>query len=135
MASNATSRMGMYGQRLLDNDYVQDNLAQAVESLRAAYRRASKRRVEPTRDEKLRRQVREAARSLSEAASALKADRQKPKSRRGRRLLLVLALGAGSTAALLAANEELRRKILGGNSEPASRGAPASANSQVPVTA
>ena len=134
MASNATSRMGMYGQRLLENDYVQENLSQAVESLRAAYRRGSKRRVEPTRDEKLRRQIREAARSLAEAASALKADRQKPKRRRGRRLILVLALGAGGTAALLAANEELRRKILGGNSVAGGRGVPASANSQVPVT-
>ena len=75
--------MGMYGQRLLDNNYVQENLAQAAESLRAAYHRASKRRVEPTRDEKLRRQVREAARSFAEAASALKADLQKPKRKRG----------------------------------------------------
>ena len=134
MASDTASKMGVYGQRLLDNDYVQENLSQAVESLRAAYRRASKHGVEPTRDEKLRRQIREAARSLAEAASALKADRQKPKRRRGRRLLLVLALGAGSTAALLAANEELRRKIFGGNSKVGGD-VPASANSQVPVTA
>ena len=133
MASNAT-RMGMYGQRLLDNDYVQENLSQAVESLRAAYRRASKRRVEPTRDEKLRRQVREAARSFAEAASALKANRQKPKRKRGRRLIVVMVLGAAGAAALLAANEELRIKILGGTSGT-DRDVTASANSEVPVTA
>jgi hypothetical protein len=70
VASKA-DRTGTYVQRLIENEYVQENLAQAADSLRAAYRRASKRRVEPMRDEKLRRQVREAALSLREAASAL----------------------------------------------------------------
>lgn len=134
MASDTATRMGIYGQRLLDNDYVQENLSQAVESMRTVYRRASKRRVEPTRDEKLRRQVREAAHSFAEAASALKADRQKPKRRRGRGLIVVLALGAGGAAVLLAANEELRRKVLGGNSVVGGD-VPASVNSEVPVTA
>jgi chemotaxis response regulator CheB len=112
MASDTATKAGAYAQRLLDNEYVQENLAQAVESLRAAYRRASKRRVEPTRDEKLRRQVREAGLSLTEAARALKAGRQKPARRRGRRVIVVLAL-VGGAAALLAANEKLRRKVLG----------------------
>jgi hypothetical protein len=102
-----------------------------VASLRAAYRRASKRRVEPTRDEKLRRQVREAARSLTEAASALKTGRQKPKRRRGRRLIVVLALGVGGAAALLAA----RRKLLGGSGMDREAQAPASSDSEVPAVA
>jgi len=105
---------GAYVRRLIENEYVQENLAQAAESLRAAYRLASKRRVEPTRDEKVRRQVREAALSLREAATALQSDRRKPKKRRGRRVMLVLALGAGATAAVVASSEELRRKLLGG---------------------
>ena len=113
MASKA-DRTGAYVQRLIENEYVQENLAQAAESLRAAYRRASKRRVEPTRDEKVRRQVREAALSLREAATALRSDRRKPKKRRGRRVMLVLALGAGATAAVVASSEDLRRKLLGG---------------------
>ena len=116
MASDTATKAGMYAQGLLDNEYVQENLAEAVESLRAAYRRASKRRVEPTRDEKLRRQVREAARSLTEAASALKAGRQKPRRRRGRRVIVMLALGV---AALLVANKKLRRKALGDAEVPA----------------
>jgi hypothetical protein len=45
------ARAGDYAQRLIENGYVQENLAQAADSLRAAYRRASKRRVEPMRDE------------------------------------------------------------------------------------
>jgi chemotaxis response regulator CheB len=131
MASDTETKAGIYAQRLLDNEYVQDNLAQAVESLRAAYRRASKRRVEPTRDEKLRRQVRAAARSLTEAASALKTGRQKPKRRPGRRLIVVLALGVGGAAALLAA----RRKLLGGSDMDPEAQAPASADSEVPAVA
>ena len=82
MASATEAKAGIYAQRLLGNEYVQESLAQAVESLRAAYRRASKRRVEPTRDEKIRRQVREAARSLTEAASALKARSTENRGRR-----------------------------------------------------
>ena len=75
-------RAGTYAQRLIENEYVQENLLQAADSLRAAYRRAAKRRVEPTRDEKLRRQLRQAALSLREATSALQSDRRKPKPRR-----------------------------------------------------
>ena len=131
MASETATKTGMYAQRLLDNEYVQENLAQAVESLRAAYRRASKRRVEPTRDEKLRRQVREAARSLTEAASALKTGRQKPKRRRGRRVIVVLGLGVGGAAALLAA----RKKLLGDSETDREAQAPASADSEVPAVA
>jgi chemotaxis response regulator CheB len=118
MASDSATQAGIYAQRLLDNEYVQENLAQAVESLRGAYRRASKRRVEPTRDEKLRRQVREAGLSLTEAARALKAGRQKPTRRRGRRVVVVLAL-VGGAAALLAADKKLRRRALGGSEVPA----------------
>ena len=116
MASDTSSKAGSYAQRLIENEYVQENLAQAADSLRAAYRRASKRRVEPTRDEKVRRQVREAALSLREAASALQSGRRKPKKRRGRRVLIVLATGAGVAAAVLASNEELRTKIFGRDS-------------------
>ena len=124
MASDTAPKAGTYAQRLLENEYVQENLAQAAESLRDAYRRASKRRVEPTRDEKVRRQVRDAALSLREAASALQSGRQKPKKRRGRRVLVVLALGAGAAAAVLASNEELRSKIFGGDSAVANDATP-----------
>jgi hypothetical protein len=108
MASVTATKTGLYAQRLLDNEYVQDNLAKGVDGLRAAYQRASKRRVEPTRDEKLRRQLREAAASLTEAASALKAGRTKPKRNRGRTALVVLVVGAGAAAAAAAAKQKAR---------------------------
>src|SRR3954452_15131740 len=112
MASKADTA-GTYAQRLIENDYVQENILRAADNVRAAYRRASERRGEPTRDEKLRRQVREAALSLREAASALQTGRRKPKKKPGRRILVVLVVGAGGAAALVASNEELRRKLFG----------------------
>jgi chemotaxis response regulator CheB len=115
MAASETA--GLYAERLIDNEYVQENLARAAKHLHDAYRRASRRRVEPTSDKKLRAQVRQAALSIAEAANALKTGRRKPKKRRGRRLVIVLGVSAGGAAALLAANEELRRKILGGDAD------------------
>jgi len=137
-ASITAEKAGTYAQRLIENEYVQENLAQAANNLRAAYRRASKRRVEPTTDEKLRRQVRQAALSLKEAASALQSGRRKPKKRRGRRVLVVLAIGAGVAAGALASSDDLRRKLFG-DEAPADHDvthAPVSADadSEVPVT-
>jgi len=122
MASDKVANAGTYAQRLIENEYVQENLAQAAESLRAAYRRASKRRVEPTRDEKLRRQIQQAARSLAEGAQALRTGRTKPKPRRGRRVILVIGLGVLGLAAVLGASEELRSKLFGGGRSDAQSG-------------
>jgi hypothetical protein len=109
------NRTGTYAERLIENEYVQENLGRAATNLRDAYRRASRRRVEPTRDEKLRRQVRQAALSLKEAGSALQSGRSKPKKRPGRRILVVLVVVAGgAVAAAMASSEELRQKLLGG---------------------
>ena len=135
MASDKMADAGTYAQRVIENEYVQENLAQAAESLRAAYRRASKRRVEPTRDEKLRKQVREAAHSLREAASALQSGRRGPKKRRGRRVVVLLSAGAAAAAVVLASNDGLRRQLLG---DGAAGGggmstAPAGDGSQAPV--
>jgi hypothetical protein len=63
-ASDKATRGAQYAQRLIDNRYAQENLSEALESLRAAYQRASKRRVEPARDEKFRQQMRQAALSI-----------------------------------------------------------------------
>ena len=81
----AAMKTGVYAQRLLENEYVQGNLGRAAENLKAAYKRASKRRVSPAGDEKVLGQLRGAVLLIAEAASALKADRQKPKPRWGRR--------------------------------------------------
>jgi len=134
MASKA-ERAGTYAQRLIENEYVQENLARAAENLRAAYERASKRRVEPTRDEKLRRQVREAALSLREAASALRSDRRKPKRKRGRRALVLVVVGGGAAAAVVASKDDLRRKLLGFESADVQGTTASAAGPAAPVSA
>jgi hypothetical protein len=105
-------------ERALDNRYAQENLSDAAENLRAAYRRASKRRVEPTRDKKLREQLRQAALSITEAGSAIKTGRQKPRKRWGRRVLVVIGVGTVGAAAALAASDELRNTVFGDGAEP-----------------
>jgi hypothetical protein len=116
VATNTAAKTGDYAQRLLDNEYVQENLGEAVANLRAAYRRVSKRRVKPATDQRLRGQLRQAAASLAEAASALRSGRREPKKRRGRRVIIALGVAAGAAAALLATKEALRNKVLGGDS-------------------
>ena len=114
--ADTAARVGPIAERLLENQYAQENLREAVENLRGAYRRASKRRVKPAEDNKLRQQVREAAASLTEAGKALHSGRQKPKKRWGRQLLILLGLGAAGMAAALVASEDLRNKVLGESS-------------------
>jgi hypothetical protein len=113
-ATDTATRAGAYAQRLMENPYVQENLSAAVDSLRAAYTRASKRRVEPATDAKVREQVRQAALRLREAADALRTGRTKPKKRRGRRIVAVVAITAGGAAVAIAASDELRQKVFGG---------------------
>jgi uncharacterized membrane protein YccC len=107
------ARMGPYLERLVENGYAQDNLRDATANLRAAYERASKRRVKATRDEKIRRQLRNAAQSLSEATKALMAERKRSKGRRAKRLLIVLGIVALGAGVALAASGDLRNKLLG----------------------
>jgi hypothetical protein len=101
------ARIGPYAQELLENAYVQENLSDGVEKLRAAYRRARKRRVEPTRDERLREQLRSATRSLTEAGQALRSGRRKPKPRWGRRAMVIGGLAAAGAAVAIWAKERL----------------------------
>ena len=115
-ATESASRLGPYVERLLQNAYVQDNLLDAVENLRQAYERSQKRRVEPARDKKIRRQLREAAFSLKEAGQALKSGRQEPKKRRAKRMLFIMGLGAVGVAGAWRSSEELRSKLFGGDS-------------------
>jgi hypothetical protein len=134
-ARGAAGRTSTYAQRLLDNEYVQEQLAAGVESLRAAYKRASKRRVEPARDEKVREQIRQAAASFTEAANAIRTGRRKPKRKRGRRVLVVLGAGAAAAGAALASSEELRHKVLGGGPSPVQPSTPATEAGEPQVAA
>jgi hypothetical protein len=111
--SDIPSRLKPLAEDLLDNDYARENLQEGAEKLRDAYERAQKRRVKPSKDRKLRKQIEAAVRALDEGTAALASGRKKPK-RTGRNVVLVLigAVLAGA-GAVLATNEDLRGKVLG----------------------
>jgi hypothetical protein len=110
---DVAARVGPFAERLLENQYAQENLRAGVESLQAAYRRASKRGVRPAEDKKVHEQVRRGTASIAEAMRAVKSGRQKPKKRRARAIVLVVGVAAVGGAVALAGSEELRRKLVG----------------------
>jgi hypothetical protein len=100
-------------EELLENNYARENLQEGAEKLRDAYERSQKRRVKPSKDRKLRKQLEAAVQALDEGTAALASGRQKPK-RTGRKIVLtLLALILAGAAAVLATNEELRNSALG----------------------
>ena len=100
-------------EELLGNSYARDNLQEGAEKLRDAYDRSRKRRVKPSKDRKLRKQIEAAVQALDEGTAALASGRQKPK-RTGRKFVLILlGLVAAGAAAVLATNEDLRNQVLG----------------------
>ena len=117
----ATADTAMRIERLLENEYAQEQLRDGMKNLRAAYDRARTRRVKPTSDQRLRRQVQAATASLTEAANAFRSDRQKPKPRWGRRLLIAGGVGAVGVGTALAVG-----KSMGGEDTGSEDGAQAS---------
>jgi hypothetical protein len=100
-------------EELLDNRYARENLQEGAEKLRDAYDRSRKRRVKPSKDRKLRKQIEAAVQALDEGTAALASGRQKPK-RTGRKIVLtLLGLIVAGAAAVLATNEDLRNQVLG----------------------
>lgn len=100
-------------EELLENSYAQENLQEGAEKLREAYERSRKRRVHPSKDRKLRKQVEAAIHAIDEGTAALASGRRKPR-RTGRKVVLTM-IGVAVTGAgvALATNEELRGKVLG----------------------
>ena len=74
-------------EELLDNSYARENLQEGAEKLRDAYDRSRKRRVKPSKDRKLRKQIEAAVAALDEGTAALASGRKKPK-RTGRNVVL-----------------------------------------------
>ncbi len=71
-----------YARRLLEDEYVQEQLRSAAVALRTAYGRARKERADATEDKRLYGYVREAATSLRKATSALQRPKPAPKKHR-----------------------------------------------------
>jgi hypothetical protein len=96
-ATDQISRISPYLERLLLDDYIQEQLGDAVTGLRRSSRRAKARgATEALKDRRLRNQLSAAAGSLTEAVRAL-TQPEPPKRHRLRRALL-LAAAASATA-------------------------------------
>jgi hypothetical protein len=101
-----------YVQRLVEDEELRANIAQAYDSARSAAHRFSNGKS-PTKavfdDKKLQRDVRELASSLRDATVALREGPQKKRRRGFGKFLLVAVVGAGLALAL---SEGLRKKVL-----------------------
>jgi hypothetical protein len=119
-AAKNAFRLAPIFELLLEDETAQKNLRRGADKLRDAYERSQKRRVKVTRDEKIRRQLKSAAQSIGDGATALMEGAQKPKKRSRRRLKL-LGLAAVGGGAALALSEDLRSKVFGSGSAPDQR--------------
>ena len=89
-----------YARRLLEDEYVQEQLRNAAGGLRAAYERVRKERAQATEDKRLYGHVREAATSIRNAATALRRPKPQPRRKRRLRKIAILAIAVGGTALL-----------------------------------
>ena len=97
MAKTSKAKAALpYLQRVVEDEFVQEQLLNAVGGARAAYSRARKRRAEAVQDKGLYRNLRQAATALQKATNALRPPEPEPKHR-GRKLVTV-ALAIGATA-------------------------------------
>jgi ferric-dicitrate binding protein FerR (iron transport regulator) len=86
-----------YARRLLEDEYVQEQLRSAAVALRTAYGRARAERADATEDKRLYGHVREAAISLRKATTALQRPKPAPRKRRFRKAAtLAFALGGSA---------------------------------------
>lgn len=109
------ARRNRYIERLIEDEQLRANLLAAYAAARSAYGRMSNGKPASRaifEDRKLQRELRDAAKSLHEAAEALREPPRKAKRRRrggaGRKLMLLLVAGALA----LACSEQLRGKVL-----------------------
>ena len=113
------ARSNPYVQRFIDDSELRENVRDAFESARSAYRRMSngkgpaKALVE---DKKLQRDLRDASSSLREAAEQIRGRRRR--KHRGRRLLMLLLIGGLVTIAVSeGARKALLDKLFGAEEE------------------
>lgn len=107
----AEARDNPYVQRLIEDQELRENVRQAIDSARHAYKRMSNGKG-PAKalmeDKKLQRDLRDATESLREAADQIRGKRRR-KKHRGRRLFMLLLIGGAIT---LAFSEGARKAVL-----------------------
>ena len=108
----------LYGQALAGNERAREDLRKAFASARKAYSRTSDRRGRPDigaliEDRKAQREAGKAVAQLREALRIASRTRRKPERSKKPLVALVVVAGAGTA---VAANEDLRSKLLGSGS-------------------
>jgi ferric-dicitrate binding protein FerR (iron transport regulator) len=89
-----------YARRLLEDEYVQEQLRNAAGGLRTAYERARRERGKAAEDKHLYSNLRHAATSIRNAATALQRPKPAPKPKRRARKVAILVLAVGGCALL-----------------------------------
>jgi hypothetical protein len=98
MANSSRAKSALpYARRLLEDEYVQEQLREAVSGLRNVYGRAARERAQAADDKKLYANLRRAVTSIRNATTAL---RPEPAPKRQGRKLLIIGLAAGGAAML-----------------------------------
>jgi hypothetical protein len=110
------ARTNPYLRRIVEDEDLRDNIADAYESARKAYARLSNGKSPSKQifdDKKLQKEIKNAAESIKDASVALREAPKKKKKRSGGfgKVLLVGIAGAGVA---LAVSEGLRKKVLDG---------------------
>jgi hypothetical protein len=108
------ARANPYVKRVIEDEDLRQNIADAYESARKAYARLSNGKS-PTKqifdDKKLQKEIKNAASSVRDAGVAL---RESPKKKRGGGFGKVLLVGIAGAGVALAVSEGLRKKVLDG---------------------
>jgi hypothetical protein len=107
------ARANPYVKRIVEDEDLRQNIADAYESARKAYARLSNGKSPTAQifdDKKLQKEIKNAAESIKDAGVAL---REKPKKKRGS-LGKVLLIGIAGAGVALAVSEGLRKKVLDG---------------------
>lgn len=107
----AGARTNPYVQRLIEDPELRENVREALDSARRAYKRMSNGKP-PTKalveDKKLQKELKHTAETLKEASEQMRGKRRK-KSHRGRRLFMLLIVGA---VVAMIASEGARKTVL-----------------------
>ena len=116
----AGSRNNPYVQRLIDDPELRENVRQAFDSARHAYKRMNNGKP-PAKalmeDKKIHRDLRDASESLREAADQLRGKRRKRKHRLRRLMLLAIVGGIVALAVSEGARKTVLDKLFGAEEE------------------
>jgi hypothetical protein len=110
----AQARANPYLRRIVEDEDLRENIADAYESARKAYARLSNGKSPSKQifdDKKLQKEIKNAAESIKDASVAL---REAPKKKRSGGFGKVLLIGVAGAGVALAVSEGLRKKVLDG---------------------